>query len=294
MKRRREIITPDGQVIDESIRNALREDIGSGDVTVRSVIPAGHSSRAVLSAKQDLVLAGLPFAERTFLLVNSSLKFVAKKKDGDRVMKGEPVAEVRGDTGSLLQAERVALNILQRLSGIATLTSRFVSELGGHKVRIVDTRKTTPGFRVFEKYAVRAGGGYNHRFGLFDGLLIKDNHIRAAGGLKKAVRRARANAHHLLKVEAEVRNITEVREALSAGVDMIMFDNMPLERMRRAVSLIRSSSPGTIIEASGNVGLDSLREIASSGVDLISVGEITHSAAAVDINMSMKPYRGLN
>jgi nicotinate-nucleotide pyrophosphorylase (carboxylating) len=293
MKRIHETL-PEGQMIDESIRNALREDLGSGDVTVRSVIPAGHSSRAVLSAKEDLILAGLPFAERTFLLVNSGLKFVAKKKDGDRVMKGEPVAEVRGDTGSLLQAERVALNILQRLSGIATLTRKFVSALDGLKVRIVDTRKTTPGFRIFEKYAVRAGGGHNHRFGLFDGLLIKDNHIQAAGGLKKAVRRARLTTHHLLKIEAEVRNITEVRDALSAGVDVIMLDNMPLDRIRRAVSIIRSASPETLIEASGNIGLERVREIASAGVDLISVGEITHSAPAVDINMSMKPYRSVH
>lgn len=282
---------PRGQRIDSAIMNALNEDVGNGDITVMAVIPPGHSSRATLTAKEDFILAGLPFAGRTFLLVDSRLKFAAKKKDGERVRKGERIAEVIGDTGSLLQAERVALNLLQRLSGIATLTRRFVESVAGLPVRIADTRKTTPGLRIFEKYAVRVGGGYNHRFGLFDGLLIKDNHIAAAGGLKEAVRRARTASHHLLKIEAEVRNIQEVKDALSAGVDVIMLDNMPLARMKQAVAVIRSAGPGTLIEASGNIGIDRVRETAAAGVDLISVGEITHSAPAADISMSMKPYR---
>jgi nicotinate-nucleotide pyrophosphorylase (carboxylating) len=274
--------------IDSVIKNALSEDIGNGDITTSAIIPEGHSSMAVLVAKEDFILAGIPFAERTFKLIDSSLKFRVKKRDGSKVRNGASLAEISGDTASLMKAERVALNLLQRLSGIATVTRSFVERVKGLSVKIVDTRKTTPGLRIFEKYAVRVGGGYNHRFGLFDGLLIKDNHIAASGGLKKAVNLARLNTHHLMKIEAEVKSIKEVKEALSAGVDILMLDNMSIEKMKRAVEIIRSTRPDKLIEASGNIGIEDVRAVAFTGVDLISIGAITHSAGSADISMRIK------
>ncbi len=274
---------------DAVLVNALYEDIGNGDITTSSIIPENHVSGAVLIAKDNFILAGLPFAERTFKLVNSGLRFQAIKRDGSRLRKGAVIAKISGDTRSLLMAERVALNMLQRLSGIATLTHRFVESVKGLTVKIVDTRKTTPGVRFFEKYAVRIGGGYNHRYGLFDGVLIKDNHIAVAGGLGKAVRLARLKAHHLLKIEVEVKDIMEVKEALSAGADIIMLDNMPVDGVNKAVNVIRRKRPDIIIEASGNIKLEDVSLIATAGVDLISIGALTHSAPAADISMKMAP-----
>ncbi len=276
---------------DSILINALSEDIGEGDVTTCAVIPENHRSKAVLIAKADFVLAGLPFTERIFKLINSALKFKAHKKDGDIVKKGAVIAAINGNTRSLLMAERTALNILQRLSGIATLTCRFVEKVKGLPVKIVDTRKTMPGLRAFEKYAVRAGGGKNHRFGLFDGILIKDNHINAAGGIEKAVKMAKLKAQHMLKIEVEAKNIREVRSALSAGAEIIMLDNMSIEGIKKSVKLIRSQNPKVIIEASGNINLENVRVIAETGVDLISVGALTHSATAVDISMDILPFR---
>lgn len=281
-------LSGEGALIDTILRNALSEDIGNGDITTLSTVPSKHSSNAVLIAKEDFILAGIPFAEKTFRLVNSGLKFRTRKKDGNRVLKGSVISEIRGDTRSLLMAERVALNLLQRLSGIATLTNSFVKRVGSLPVKIVDTRKTSPGLRFFEKYAVRMGGGVNHRFGLFDGLLIKDNHITAAGGLRKAVELARAGAHHLLEIEVEAKNIKEVKEAISAGADTIMLDNMSVDKMIKAVKIIRADRIYRIIEASGNVTLENVRLIAETGVDLISVGALTHSAPSVDISMRFK------
>jgi nicotinate-nucleotide pyrophosphorylase (carboxylating) len=279
--------------IDSVIKNALSEDIGNGDITTLAIIPEGHSSKAVLVAKEDFILAGIPYAERTFKLIDSSLNFRTKKRDGSKVMSGTSLAEISGDTASLLKAERVALNLLQRLSGIATVTRSFVERVKGLSVKIVDTRKTTPGLRIFEKYAVRVGGGYNHRFGLFDGLLIKDNHIAASGGLKKAVNLARLNTNHLMKIEAEVKSIKEVKEALSAGVDILMLDNMSIEKMKRAVEIVRSSGSDKLIEASGNIGIEDVRAVAFTGVDLISIGAITHSAGSADISMRIKSIHAI-
>jgi nicotinate-nucleotide pyrophosphorylase (carboxylating) len=273
--------------VETILRNAILEDVGNGDITSSAIIPEGHTSTAVLMANESFILAGVPFAERIFKLVNPDLAFKALKKDGSKVRKGTVIGRIRGDTRSILKAERVALNLLQRLSGIATLTSRFVESVKGFSVRIADTRKTTPGFRPFEKYAVRVGGGYNHRYGLFDGILIKDNHIDAAGGIGEAIRRARERTHHLLKIEIEVRNLRETKEALAAGADVIMLDNMPVDRMYKAVDLIHRKRPEVIIEASGGISLENVRSIASTGVDLISVGAITHSAPAVDISMEI-------
>lgn len=275
---------------DSILINALLEDIGEGDVTTNTIIPGNHRSKAVLIAKEDFVLAGLPFTERIFKLINSALKFKANKKDGDIVKKGAVIAAINGNTRSLLTAERTALNILQRLSGIATLTYRFTEKVKGLPVNIVDTRKTTPGLRTFEKYAVRAGGGKNHRFGLFDGILIKDNHINAAGGIEKAVNMAKLKAQHMLKVEVEAKNIREVRSALSAGAEIIMLDNMSIEDIKKSVRMIRSQNPKVIIEASGNINLENIRAVAETGVVLISVGALTHSAAAVDISMDILPH----
>jgi len=273
--------------VDTTLINALLEDTGSGDITSLSLIPEDHVSNAVLIAKEDFVLAGMPFVERTFKLVDSESRFKIFKRDGVKVKKGDALAKIRGGTRSLLMTERVALNLLQRLSGIATLTHKFVERIKGLKTKITDTRKTTPGLRFFEKYAVKVGGGYNHRFGLFDGVLIKDNHIRAVGGVSRAVKLAQKRVHHLSKVEVEVKNIREVREALSAGADIIMLDNMPVDKIKKAVDIIRSQNPHIIIEASGNIKLESVRAIAATGVDLISIGALTHSAQAVDISMEI-------
>ncbi len=280
--------------VESFLRQALLEDIGEGDVTTCAVVPEAHRSKAALIAKETFVLAGLPFAEKIFKLVNSRLRFKAYKKDGDTIKKGTIITKISGNTRALLAGERTALNFLQRLSGIATLTRKFVECVDGFPVKITDTRKTVPGLRFFEKYAVRVGGGNNHRFGLFDGILIKDNHISAAGSIKKAVRLARENTQHILKVEVEVKNIREVRSALSAGAEIIMLDNMSLKDIKRSVEVIRNQNPQVIIEASGNIKIENIRAVAETDVDLISIGALTHSAVAVDIGMDIKPLHRIN
>jgi len=275
--------------IDSILMEALYEDAGDGDVTTCAVIPESHRSRATLIAKEPFLLAGLPFAERIFRLVSPKSEFKAYKKDGDAVKRGIIIAKINGNTRDLLMVERTALNLLQRLSGIATLTRKFVDCVKGLSVKIVDTRKTTPGLRFFEKYAVRVGGGANHRFGLFDGILIKDNHINAAGGIKKTVRLAKKNAQHIFKVEVEVKNIREVKSALSAGAEIIMLDNMVIEDIKKSVEIIRKQNPHVTVEASGNIKMENVRAIAETGVDLISIGALTHSAVAVDISMNITP-----
>lgn len=271
--------------VDKTLEIALNEDIGCGDITTSSLIPEKHVSHSVLIAKENFVLAGLPFSERVFKLLDSGIKFKSLTKEGGKIRSGTVIAEMKGKTKSLLMGERTALNLLQRLSGIATLTAKYSAVVKGTGVKIVDTRKTVPGLRFFDKYAVRAGGGDNHRFGLFDGVLIKDNHIAAVGGVGKAVRIARDRAHHLVKIEVEVKNLQEVREALSAGADIIMLDNMPAVTTKKAVELIRRRNKDVLIEASGNINLENVREIAENGVDLISVGALTHSVLAADISM---------
>lgn len=274
---------------DAMIKNALREDIGRGDITTESIIPAHHLSSASLSAKEGFILAGLPFAERTFHLVDRGIKFRSLKREGSRVKRGEMLATVRGKTKSILMAERVMLNILQRMSGIATLTDNYVRQVRGYKARIVDTRKTVPGLRYFDKYAVRVGGGENHRFGLYDAILIKDNHIEAAGGISRAVKLARTKSGGEIRIEVETGTLAEVREALSSETDIIMLDNMPLERIQKAVKLIRKNNKAVTIEASGNVSLSNVRAIAQTGVDMISVGALTHSVRAADISLRIVP-----
>lgn len=273
--------------LDTVIENALKEDIHTGDITTLAVVAEGRKASARLIAKEPLVLAGIKVAERTFHLLDPAIAFKTGFADGDRLAQGDVMAEISGDASQLLQGERVALNFLQRLCGVATLTSRYVEAVQGTNARIVDTRKTTPGLRMLEKYAVRVGGGTNHRTGLYDGVLIKENHIAAAGGITEAVRRARAYISHTIKIEVETETLDEVREALAAGADIIMLDNMTLEQMREAVAVIGGEA---LVEASGGVNLEMVRSIAETGVDIISVGSLTHSARAMDISMLLEGY----
>lgn len=266
------------------ISQALSEDLGNGDVTSEAIIPADAAATAEIRAKQDLVLAGIDISREVFRFLDPAITFEALAGDGDRVTTGTVLARVVGRTRVLLAGERVALNLLQHLSGIATLTSRYVAAVSGTKARILDTRKTLPGLRALEKYAVTVGGGRNHRFGLYDGILIKDNHIAAAGSITKAVESARKKAHHLLRIEVETKNLEEVREALAAQADGIMLDNMSVELMTQAVQMIGGTA---LTEASGNVTLETVRTIAETGVDFISTGSITHSAPAADISMKI-------
>ena len=268
--------------VDRLIRTALEEDIGPGDVTTAATILPGTPGRAELVAKEDFILAGSGVARRVFELLDAEVSFEGLIADGQSVRRGEVLVWLKGPAASLLQGERVALNLLQRLSGVATLTASFVKAVEGTGATIVDTRKTTPGLRALEKYAVRVGGGGNHRMALYDGALIKENHIVAAGGIAAAVSRARQYVPHTLKVEVEVRDLEEVAEALEAGAEILLLDNMDLEQLRAAVELVAGRA---VTEASGGVNLETVRAIAETGVDLISVGALTHSYRAVDISM---------
>ncbi len=269
----------------ELIATALAEDLGSGDITSEATIPRESVSLAVMLAKQDMVLAGLDFSREVFHHLDPDIQFTSLVKDGDRIGAGTEIAKLSGNTRALLAGERVALNLLQHLSGIATITAKYVEQVKGLKVQVLDTRKTLPGLRLFEKYAVRMGGGSNHRMGLYDGVLIKDNHIKAAGGITKAVESVRQSGQNILKIEVETKTLDEVREALAAKADIIMLDNMRSDLMRAAVQLIGGRA---FVEASGNVTLETIRSIAETGVDSISSGSLTHSAPAADISMKIK------
>ncbi len=274
------------QKVEETIDRALTEDCAWGDVTTQALIPHDAAGKATVMAKSPGVLAGLEVARTVFERVDHSLTFRALLTDGDRLLPGAGIAVVEGRVASIIRGERVALNFLQRLSGIATETSRYVEAVSGTGARIVDTRKTTPGLRFLEKYAVRAGGGHNHRVHLGDGVLVKDNHLaalRARGvGLKEAVALARERAPHTLKIEVEVTSVDEAAEAVEAGADIVMLDNMTVEDMRRAVDCVKGR---VLLEASGGITLSNVRAIADTGVDLISVGALTHSVKALDISL---------
>lgn len=271
-------------MIDRLIEQALLEDIHTGDITTLAVVAGKRPASARLIAKEHLVVAGLFTAARVFSALAAEIRFNALLDEGASAAPGTVLATVQGDAAPLLMGERVALNLLQRMCGIATLTSSFVAAVAGTKARIVDTRKTTPGLRQLEKYAVRIGGGINHRTGLYDGVLIKENHITAAGGITEAIRRARAYIPHTLKIEVETETVLQVDEALAAGADIIMLDNMSLDEMRAAVAIINGRA---LVEASGGVNLERVRAIAETGVDIISVGALTHSPRAMDISMLM-------
>jgi nicotinate-nucleotide pyrophosphorylase (carboxylating) len=285
-----------GRLVDE----ALNEDLGPGDITTDSVVSPDAVAEGEIIARAKGVVAGLPVAGLCFRRLDSRIAFEQEIEDGARVSKNRVLARVMGPAASLLKAERVALNFLQRLSGIATLTSRFVEAVADYPVTILDTRKTTPGLRILEKYAVRAGGGTNHRFGLSDGVLIKDNHLRfqatgtSASGKKidaiaAAVEAARSMAGHLQRIEVEAETIEQVKQAVRADADAILLDNMDTDTLTEAVDVVRRSKKKVFLEASGNVSLRTVGKIASTGVDAISIGALTHSAPALDISLELRP-----
>ena len=269
------------------VRAALAEDIGPGDITTTLCVPADARATATVLAKAPGVIAGLDICALAFHLLDPEARWEPHVADGFHVTEPPtPLATVTGNARALLTAERVALNFLQRLSGVATVTARYVAAVAGTQARIVDTRKTTPGLRALEKYAVRVGGGYNHRLGLYDCVLIKDNHIQAAGGIRSAVAAARAHIPHTMKIEVETDTLAQVAEALDAGADIILLDNMDNETMRRAVAQIGGRA---ITEASGGLALDRVAAVAATGVQILSVGALTHSAPALDISLDFHP-----
>ena len=270
--------------VSEVIRRALAEDIGTGDITTLLTVDSEIQGRAVIVSKSNGIVAGMGVAERVFLQVDPGLSFKALVEDGEPIEPKQELAVIEGSAQSLLTAERVALNFLQRLSGIATKTSQFVALTVGTKARIVDTRKTTPGLRSLEKYAVRVGGGKNHRLGLYDAIMIKDNHIQASGGIAQAVERALTMGSHTLSVTVECDNLEQVQEAIDAGADILLLDNMTLENLATAVEIVDGQA---MTEASGGVNESTVAAIAETGVDIISVGALTHSAVALDISLDL-------
>ncbi len=267
---------------DGLIKSALQEDISSEDVTTNAVIRGKITGEAELICKQDGIICGLPVFERTFRILDDGVSIEFFKAEGERVKKGEIVAKIRGDMRVILSGERTALNFLQRMSGIATYTAQTVKLLEGGKTRLLDTRKTTPNMRIFEKYAVKTGGGCNHRYNLSDGILLKDNHIGAAGGIEKAVQMAKEYAPFVRKIEVEVENLEMCRQAVEAGADIIMLDNMSVEEMKKAVALIDGRAQ---TECSGNVTRENIQDIKAAGVDFISSGALTHSAPILDLSL---------
>lgn len=268
------------------IEIALKEDIGPGDITTDNLIDPQLRGKGIIISKESLVVAGLNVAKQVFQYLDSEVIFRSEYDDGDFVKKGDTLANVKGRLRALLSGERTALNFLQHLSGISTLVRSYMSELSDKNIRLVDTRKTTPGWRVLEKYAVRMGGAYNHRVGLYDGVLIKDNHIAAFGGVKEVIDHIRTQVSHLLKIEVEVSNLEQVKEALEANADVIMLDNMTIKQIKEATAFIDKRA---VVELSGGVTKGDLKSLADTGVDIISVGAITHSARCVDISMQINP-----
>jgi len=273
-------------ILDRIIRRALEEDLGSGDLTTNATIDPDLEGRASLLARETLVLAGLPVFIKVFRMLSVEIISEDYFEDGQVVQEGEKICQITGPANAILKGERTALNFLQRMSGIATLTKTYVDKVGLQKVRLVDTRKTAPGLRLFDKYAVRLGGGFNHRVGLYDGVLIKDNHISAAGSITNAVDLAKRKVPHTIKVEVEVEDLEALEEAIQAGADVVLLDNMSPHRLKEAVRLSNGRVP---LEASGGINLKNIEQIAKTGVDIISVGALTHSAKAVDISLEMIP-----
>lgn len=268
--------------LDDLIRRSLDEDIGNGDITTLSTVSEEKQIEGSFIAKEDGIICGLPLLKRLFEMLDPAVKLEILVSEGDAVIKSEVIARISGPARSILTGERVSLNFLQRLSGIATRTHKAVQEISGTGAVIADTRKTTPGLRSVEKYAVRTGGGSNHRYNLADGILIKDNHIRAAGGISQAISKARKMATHMLKIEVEVETFAQIEEALESGADIIMLDNMSIEDMAKAVKMINGKA---LVEASGNMGDKSLRDVAMTGVNIISIGALTHTVRALDISL---------
>jgi nicotinate-nucleotide pyrophosphorylase (carboxylating) len=271
--------------LDQLIKMALEEDIGPGDITAEATIPEGTRARATINAKMDLVLAGTDVAEKVFKAADPEIKWKAVAKDGDLLKPGDEIAHLEGNARSLLAGERTALNFLQHLSGVATMARRFSDAIDGTKAKILDTRKTTPGFRALEKHAVRMGGGENHRMGLYDHYLIKNNHIAVAGSVKAALESAKKARHKDQEIEIETRTMVEVRDALEGSADIIMLDNMSVDQVQIIVEYVEGRKK---LEVSGGITPETARGYAETGVDYISAGSITHSAPAADINMTME------
>jgi len=274
------------------VRVALKEDIGKGDITSKLTVPKPAQALALIMAKEDAVIAGLPVAKLVYEMVDTALAFDGLLPDGSRVEYGDILAKIQGSARSILAGERVALNFLQHLSGVATLTAKYVEQVQGTSARILDTRKTLPGFRVLDKYAVRMGGGTNHRMGLYDRVLIKSNHAELAGGIGNAIRKIKRSNGKGTQVVAEVRNLNEATEALFASPDRLLLDNMSLDKIREVVALVETSNRArevkTDLEVSGGVNLDNVRAIAETGVNFVSVGALTHSARAVDLSLTLR------
>lgn len=275
-------------MIMDIIKRGLKEDLGTGDMTTDSVVPEEHVSEAYITAKEEGVVAGLPLADKIFKYIDSNLHFEMLKKDGDKVEFGDHLAKITGSTRSILKAERMSLNFLQRMSGIATKTAHYKNLVKDYDVRIVDTRKTTPGLRILEKYAVKIGGGDNHRMGLYDAVMIKDNHIEAAGDIKTAVEKARKAIPHTMKIEVEVEDLDGVKEALEVGADIIMLDNMTNDARKKAVEMMDGRA---IAEASGGITEETIAGVAASGVDVISLGTLTHTIKSLDISLNINPQK---
>jgi nicotinate-nucleotide pyrophosphorylase (carboxylating) len=271
--------------IQNIIKTALAEDIGTGDITTQATVNSKKKGIALAIAKDDFVIAGIDVFEATFKCLDKNIRVKKLINDGCRAKKGDVIAEVSGSLAGILKAERVSLNLFQRMCGIATLTAKYVKAVSGTKVKILDTRKTAPGLRILDKMSVRIGGGCNHRIGLYDGVLIKDNHIETAGGIAAAVKAQRKNLFHDIRIEVETKNIKEVKEVLHCDVDIIMLDNMSVPAMKKAVDFVAGRA---LLEASGNVCLQNVADIAATGVDFISVGELTHSVRAADISLKIK------
>ena len=272
-------------IVKEIILNALREDIGSGDITTDSIADEKDIGYGSVIAKEDFILAGISIFKQVFWELSPEIEFNQYYEDGDLVRNGKIICNIKGSINVILKGERTALNFLQRMSGIATMTKRFVERISSTKARIVDTRRTAPGLRILDKYAVRIGGGYNHRFGLYDGILIKDNHISAAGSIKKAIDMVKNHAPHILKIEVEVEDIEGLKEAIDSGADAVLLDNMNIDMIKEAVKITNGR---VILEASGGINLENIEEVAKAGVDIISIGAITHSVKGVNISLELK------
>lgn len=271
--------------INSLIESGLREDIGTGDITTNALIPDSMYTTATMIAKADGIIAGMDVARAVFTFLSPEIVWNPRVRDGDKIIKGDLLVEMSGPFRALLSGERLALNFLQRMSGIATMTSLFVSQMAGTGTKILDTRKTVPGLRILDKYAVKAGGGENHRIGLYDMVLIKDNHIKVAGGIRNAVAQIRSQVPPEIRIEVETTNMAEVLEALEVKADVIMLDNMTNEMMKECVAVINHQAK---VEASGNMNLQRVSEVAATGVDYISIGALTHSVTALDISMNIK------
>jgi len=279
----------DSGIIYAFAADLLKEDLGRGDITTQTVVRGGARARGRFLANQDFVLCGLEIAEAVFATLDNSIVLESRVYDGEKIKSGTEFARIEGPATALLTGERTALNIMQRLSGVATATNEFVERIEGSAARIVDTRKTTPGLHLLEKYAVNVGGGFNNRFGLDDGVVITESHITMAGSVRRAVELARRGVPHLMKIEVELSNQTQVREAVAGGADVVKLDNMGFDEIRESSKWLRDQAPAVLIEVSGGVWLDNVSEIAQCGVDLISIAAITQSATAVDISLKTRP-----